>query len=271
MTAEMIQKAFTKRPLTLNLLSGRYQEAAVLAGLRRDFARDDYVKLPALLNGEAMAQLKVEAALLERFARNKDFVMDVPGYETPRIMTTLGGQTMMRELPKLGLENVPLLGRLYTHYEVWNLLQEIIGASIYPCLHPNEFIVINYLLARGNTHGWHLDDPAYALVIFLNAPLAREDGGLIEYIRNWRAMRDDSGISPKEKIENIVEHCRAVGLVKSNHHAPGDAYLLRADQCLHQVSPLLAEGARRVVLNLGFEATPNPTYGPSATLLYSEA
>ena len=44
------------------------------------------------------------------------------------------------------------------------------GAAVYSVNHKYEFMVSNMLSASGNTHGWHLDDPRLALVIFLSVP-----------------------------------------------------------------------------------------------------
>lgn len=267
----MIKTVEDKRIVTLNsLLSERYREEWGVAELRREFARNDYVKLQNWLNTEALERLTTEVRLIEAFAHPNDFVMDAPGCETPRIMTTIGGEEMMCSLPKLRLDTLPILGSLYTHHDVWRLVEGIVGAPIYPCLHPDEFMVCNYLVKPGNTHGWHLDDPAYALVIIIEAP-DKENGGILEYIRDWRTIREENCISPSERIEEVVEHCRAVHLVNSRHHQPGDAYLLRADQCLHRVTPLESNGISRIVLNLGFEATPEPVYGTTATRLYRRA
>jgi hypothetical protein len=266
---EVKEAKIAKPFFAANLISDQYREDWVLAELRREFSRNDYVKLPALVDSETLAKLKVEIDLLEKFAHNKNFMMEVSKYGTPRIMTTLGGETIMQELPRLGLDRVALLGTLYTHHEIWALLQSIIGARIYSCLHPNEFMVMNYLVGRGNTHGWHLDDPAYALIIFIESPPTKEEGGLIEYIQDWNDIYERETNSGKESVEAIIERCREKGAVKTLFHVPGDAYLLRADQCLHRVTPLVAEDARRVALNLGFESKPSPVYGATATLLYS--
>ena len=63
--------------------------------------------------------------------------------------------------------------------------------------------------------------------------------------------------------------CRERNLIKAFHHRPGEAYLLRADRCLHRVTELAPQRQRKA-LNLGFEATATPKYGITATRLYGE-
>ena len=130
-------------------------------------------------------------------------------------------------------------------------------------------MVANFLLSPGATHGWHLDDPAYAFILVLESSPA-EDGGSIEFIQNWQEFCKDSGSLSKEKVAPLVERAREANLVQVRHHLSGDAYLLRADRCLHQVTALRREGARRFALNLAFEATPHPIYGNTANRLYGD-
>jgi len=53
-------------------------------------------------------------------------------------------------------------------------------------------------------------------------------------------------------------------------HQPGDPYVLRAERCLHRVTPLQLLNIRRVVLNLTYEVAPDPVYGQSAIKLYDD-
>ncbi len=240
-----------------DLLSPAYQDAARLETLKHEFLRRDYVKLPNLLTDAAFAVLRAEAQRVEISARQRSFLME--GYETPRELKTLGGSRISEESP--------ILASIYSNEILKATLQTIAGAAIHPCLHADEFIVLNYLTHSGETHGWHLDDPAYALIVLLEAP-APEAGGLLELIKDWGSICERAGEAPRNHVDHVVELCRAARRVEVKHHAAGDAYLLRADRVLHRVTELTREGARRVVINLAFEATPNPTYGSTATKLY---
>ena len=252
-------KVNARRQIIMNLLSERYQHDWLHAELRREFLRKDYVHLPGLFSKGGFGLLQAETERLKGFTQQKDFVMSGP--ETPRIMSVLGGNGI--------LENSSLLWSLYSHYDLRNLIQGIVGAPIYPCKHPNEFMVINYLLAPGAIHGWHLDDPAYALVIIIDAPKA-EYGGLTEFVPDWKEYCDYLGVSAEENVGSTIQQARADNRVRVKHHAPSDAYLLRADNALHQVTELKKEGVQRVIINLGFENTPDPKYGHTASDLYGD-
>jgi len=205
--------------------------------------------------------LQSEVARLRKYANNKNFTM--PGFETLRRMSTLGGKEIRKEST--------LLTNLYEDTELRSLVSKISGRQVFTCNDPNEWQVVNWLEGSGQTHGWHLDDPPLALVIFIEAPPA-EHGGLLEFINEWSRLCSELGHDPEHNVEKLVEHCYAAHLVSSKSHSTGDAYLLRADKCLHRVTPLAASGARRTVLNLAFEFEPDVRrIGVTAALLYETA
>ncbi|QDL08481.1 hypothetical protein DP113_11710 [Brasilonema octagenarum UFV-E1] len=243
----------------MNLLSEKYSQEKILVELQQEFACKGYVKLPSLLNSEAFSFLQAEVKRLEQFVTKRNFTM--PGYETPRLMSILGGRRILQESLTLW--------SLYSNYEVVKLIQAIIGGKIYPCLHGDEFMIMNCLLSNQATHGWHLDDTAYVLTLIFEAPPV-ENGGLVEFVQGWREWCSSIGAAPEEKIKPAVEKARAENLIQVKHHLPGDAYLLRADQCLHRVTELVRENICRVAVSLAYEATPDPKYGFTATRLYSE-
>ena len=158
-------------------------------------------------------------------------------------------------------------GLLYVHFELVSVIARVAGEPIYPCNHPEELIVCNFLLAQGSTHGWHLDDPPYALILVLEAP-APGAGGELEFIPGWADLNHELGLDPDGPADAGVAAAQAEGLIRSVDHRSGDAYLLRADRCAHRVAPLRASGTRRVALNFAYEARAGATYGDSATVLY---
>lgn len=244
-------------PARSSSLPEKFLRDSVLTGLRRDFARNDYVALPGLFSAPlAFATLKAEVERLGQFAAKKNFVMS--GYNTPRVMATVGGRAIRRESS--------LLTEMYAEADLNLLVSRIAGRQVYPCNDQNEWMVINRLEGQGKTHGWHLDDPAYAMVIFVEAP-APGQGGEAEFIPDWRRLCGRLGENPEGDVEAAVAGCRELGLIQSKSHAAGDAYLLRADRCLHRVAPLTAEGARRVIVNMAFEANPD-TYRRGITAAY---
>ncbi len=164
---------------------------------------------------------------------------------SPRHMTTVGGR-IIAETSK----RVP---DLYADPRLLAFISGLVGATALPVPAPVERHVLNILHRRGDTHGAHTDDCPYALVIFLEAPDAPEDGGLLEYVPHASCLRD-----------------LTTGQARTAHHQAGDAYLLRSDTTAHRVTPLTRSGLRRTVLNLACttpDATPHST--PSARHLYT--
>lgn len=233
-------------------------EAAALADLREQFLRCGYVKLPSFLTPITLRFLKAELERLESNASRRAFEM--PGYNTPRSLSVLGGTTIKAQSP--------LLFGLYQHSALRSCVERIAGRTVYPCQHPEEFMVANLLHRSGDTHGWHLDDPAFAFVLFIDAP-AEGQGGELEMIANWTDLCRRKGRRPDEDITDLIAWAAENNLIEHSHHAPGDAYLLRADINLHRVSPITGAGTRRCVLNLAFQANITATYSQTATLLYA--
>jgi|GEM_PF-917101 len=228
----------------------------LITELRREFATTGYVKLPRFLSVKGLHFLKQEGVRLAQFVTPHNFVMEE--YDTIRKLGTIGGRTISVQSP--------FLSGLYTLQIIQQIIETIVGNQIYPCQHPNEFMVMNYLSDEGDTHGWHLDDPAYALIIFIESPSVGE-GGEVELIPHWKKVCEQFGVLPDKNIPATIELCRKNGIIQSKYHAAGDAYLIRADQCMHQVSKINT-GQQRIVLNIAFESTATPHYGNTATKLY---
>ena len=259
MTSTALNYQDGERSLIISPLSTVYQDKEHVANLRHEFATNSYVKIPGLFSDGVFNILRAEVARLEGLAVVRDFIMQ--GYDTRRMMSTLGGLKI--------LEESPLLAALYSHYDLRSLIREIVGAEIYPCQHPDEFIVINRLVTKGGTHGRHLDDPAFSLAMILESPPA-EGGGLLEFVSRWREFCQQAQSSPDQRVEATVELARAANLVNTKYHCANEVYLLRADECLHRVTELTMEGSRRTMLNFAYQAMPETDYGATATKLYSE-
>jgi hypothetical protein len=237
-------------------LRSLYEDPGHLAVLRSEFLRADYVGLPQFLTPPAFRELHRQVLKLADLRIRRDFIM--PGVATPRRLSTVGGKTIAA--------NAPDLVSLYHSSTLSQLVQAVCGSQIYPCRHPSEYLVANFLDYAGSTHGWHLDDPALALIVFVESPPAT-DGGLLELIPAWESKRS-AVASPEASIEESVVSLRQQGQVTVKHHQVGDAYLLRADRCLHRVTELRNPRNRRIALNFAFELFPVTRYGTSATLLY---
>jgi len=244
----------------LHLIAKSYREERAHGSLRAAFAQCGYVKLPKLLDQDGLTALSRPVARLRSSAIRRSFVM--PGVETPRRMSTVGGFRIAAE--------EPALAGLYTHEDVLSLLHGIAGGEIHRCQHRHEYMVANILSDRGDSHGWHLDDPAYALVLIVEAP-PPSAGGSLEFIPRWRELCQQWGADPKNDVLPVVAKAKQLGMVEVRHHEAGDGYLLRASSALHRVAPLVTPGSRRVVLNLAYQDVRHQAYGDTATALYGEA
>lgn len=241
-----------------DLITPRPFDQNTLLDMREQFARSGYVKLKSFLNSTALDAFRSEMEELEQLSARRQFEM--PGYLTPRRLSVLGGGAIKAQSP--------FLYSLYHHYAFRTCIESIVGRPVYTCSHPEEYMVANFLHNSGDTHGWHLDDPAYALVIFAEAPDAG-CGGEVEMIANWTDLCQRKNQKPDENVMELVSWAMQNGLVDRHNHQSGDAYLLRADMNLHRVTPLLQKGMRRTVVNLAFQSKPEACYGNTADLLYS--
>lgn len=226
---------------------------------RDEFLRRGYTVIRDFLSTEAISLLSREIDELMSGARKRDFSM--PGYETPRKLTVIGGQRIMDESRDLL--------NLYHRHDLRSVIDEVAGQRAYTCTHPEEFMVSNLLNSRADTHGWHLDDPAYAFVICIRSQ-GQDAGGEIELIPHWTDMCESLGHSRDMKVSELIPWFESNGLLKSELLDKGDAYLLRADRTLHRVSPLKRDGVERLVVNLAYQDRHEVAYGDTAALLYSE-
>lgn len=240
-----------------NLIAPAYQSQQVRKALQKEFQEHQYVYLPNFLGLEFLGSLHKEVLAIENARIERNFTM--PGHNTPRYMHTIGGSLISQKSP--------FLMSFYANAELRSFLSDVADNEIYACTHPSEFMVGNFLEDVGATHGWHLDDPAYGLIIVLEAPLAL-CGGLLEYIPRWAECCN--GIQPTmyRDTEALVAEMRKLGKVKTRHHASGDAFLLKADEALHRVTPFRYLIQRRVILNLAYQNTAEQSYGNTASLLY---
>lgn len=247
----------TARALIAGPVTDTYAGDGSLDELSTRFSEHGYVRLRGLLAQEPLEILRRQVCALEARASARNFVMSGP--DTPRVMSVLGATHLLAGSPAAAI--------LYVHFELVRTIGRLAGSAVHACKHPEELMVCNFLLSEGATHGWHLDDPAFALVVVLEAPV-RAGGGELEYIPDWTDVLHRLGLGPDDPVDAAVETARAEGLIRTVHHRAGDAYLLRADRCLHRVTPLRSPGTRRVALNFAYEAAAMASYGDSATLLY---
>lgn len=238
------------------LLTAAYRNPVLRSRLAARFARSDYVRLPRFLSRLAQQATCQEAALIADAGFARDFLM--PGYYTRRRMRGIGGKVVR--------ERAPSLVALYENLELRSFLEAVTGQAVFSCRHLSEFLVMNVFDQEGATHGWHFDDPAFALILVLEAPPATE-GGCLEYIDHHRAPDQRGGISRSGGLTAYLRDPLVEAAIMRRHHQAGDAYLLRADRCLHRVTPVNTS-SRRAILNLAYEAHSATVYGNTASVLY---
>ena len=183
----------------------------------------------------------------------------MPDFNTDRKMSVLSGKDVVSQSD--------IIASLYACRELRNWITRLIGKDIHTVLHDDEFLVVNFLDGKRDTHGWHLDDPRYALIIVVESP-AEHIGGCIEYVPDWKHLAREEGFDPHQNVERGVEICKRKGLLRSDTLNSGDCYLLDAGEVLHRVSPMSADG-RRKALNLAFDDRRYRVYGETATRLYA--
>ena len=88
-----------KQSLVMKPISEHYLEEQVRSELQREFAQNDYVKLPELIANEAFAHIRKELEYLRQFATKRSFIMEE--YGSPREMHTLGGLKILQESPTI--------------------------------------------------------------------------------------------------------------------------------------------------------------------------
>ncbi len=134
---------------------------------------------------------------------------------------------------------------LYRNPTLLALLSSVTTQSIHPVPYlPEEYIATRFE-EPGDTHGWHWDDYAFAL-IWVNSAPPPEHGGSLECIPNipWNKAQP-------QIHQHLTEHA-----AQKRHPASDTVYLLRADTTLHRVSPL-TQASTREILCLSYTTTPD--------------
>lgn len=250
---EAYQQALLGVNIEAALLSGTW-----LASARRVFHEEGAVRIPRIFSRPTFQALQHEAERLCPHELHRDFLM--PGYDTPRRMSVCGGRTL--------LANSPFLSMLYFHRELRFLVQEIVGAPINSVPHPEEFMVLNRLRGEGQTHGWHLDDPQFALIIIVETP-PHECGGFVELVPNWSTFTNTHALDMTSDLSKALSLASELGFVRRLYLESGDAYLLNAGECLHRIAPIVGAHACRCVVNMAFDKRLQPCFGVTANLLYA--
>lgn len=239
------------------VIADQYHNPDVLADLCRQLKANQFVKLPNFLLPSGFDVIARNLEYLHSQRVRKEFIM--PGFNTERRMSVVGG----RCVTNLSLSLIALYGNL----DLRQTLSKIIGAYIHTVQHEEEFMVVNFLDGEADTHGWHTDDPEYALILITEAPPAN-CGGELEYIPEWKIFCASCGLDPESQADKAIELAFRDGIVESSRLAAGDCYLLNANRAFHRVTPIIGTG-RRKALNMAFDTRRFRNYGETAHLLYA--
>lgn len=245
--------------LSGDIVNPQYKDPAACNELATAFEQQGYVTMPQFFMPEFFDLVVEESIRLSKIRNEKEFTM--PGYETPRLLSVIGGKQI--------LNNSFVFSALYINAEVKSVLSSIVSRSLFNVDHEEEFMVINFLEKKGGTHGWHLDDPQYALVVILQAP-AQSEGGYLEVVPNWKAFCASINKDPLFDTNEAVRIAYENDKVKRIYHNAGDCYILNAGDCLHRVAPITGE-THRIILNMAFDHRQEIEYGETANLLYGNA
>ena len=190
--------------------------------LRETFAKDCYVKISNLFDKDLFSSLRKETfSLLERKSKRKDFIM-VETNKTKRHLTTVSGT-------KIHLHS-ELIPTLYAHKKIINFLSGIAdeALSLTPDLADRH--AIHRMHQEGDTHGGHVDDYAFVLIICIEAPHLSQ-GGEVEFVPNSIDINDLGTDKARRDTLNV-----------------GDAYFMRSNKAVHRVLPLKETTNRTVVV-----------------------
>ncbi|GIJ27291.1 hypothetical protein Vqi01_24530 [Micromonospora qiuiae] len=174
------------------------------------------------------------------------------------VLNLVGGAGVRRDLRFAATGNTPrrmrnvrrdevaqgssVIPAVYESELLRELLTEVAGEPVLPCPYEPEQYVITRLEEVGDTHGWHWDDYAFALVWIIECP-APEHGGFVQCVPRTKWNKDKPEIN----------HALLAGPTYSASFAPGDLYLMRTDTTLHRVYPITA--GVRTIINMGYAAT----------------
>jgi hypothetical protein len=195
------------------------------AALRSAFARRGFVELTALIPAALRARIAGEAtAALDAFSVRRDVCVPATGM-SPRTY---------RVTPRDAIAAAcPAAAAYYRSPELLALLAQVAGEPLAPVPYVPEEFIATRLERAGDTHGWHWDDYAFALVWVVCAPEPAA-GAALEFV---------AGV-PWHKDAPRVEAILAARPPSRVHLGAGTVYLLRADTSLHRVAPLVRDERR---------------------------
>lgn len=206
-------------------------DVAKMDGWIREFSENEVVILDNVLPGQFLTKLLEEArTLLENEAERRELTVKESG-GTPRAYNSVGRDSIV--------EHGSYIPAVFNSKRFRTLLSTIAGQEVHPVPYDPEAFVINSLSTPRDTHGWHWDDYAFALIWCVDEPDPLS-GGRVEYVPHSIWKKDDPESGLRETLrENPIT---------SLHLKEGDCYFMKSNTCLHRVTPILGETKRTAVI-----------------------
>ena len=193
---------------------------------RHQLISSGLVDVTSLFSEEIVHNLTAEMQILmKQHARRNDFLSQHTDL-TPRNLNTVS--------EKIITENGNFIPNFYFSERTKYKLSQIAGEIVHDLPWSGERYVLNQLLNQNDTHGWHWDDYAYALVFIAEAPEYPYEGGLLECVSHtyWQKDRPD------------INHLVNTRKVSRYYFKPGSFYFMRSDITLHRVTPIVSNSKR---------------------------
>ncbi|AAU18539.1 hypothetical protein I6G76_15470 [Bacillus cereus] len=201
--------------------------------LQNEFTENQVVILDKLIPEPLKAGIYAEAKyLLSEHGSRRDVVnIEVTG-NTPRHFNSVGRDSIT--------DNAKLIPAFFNSKVIKDFLTKINNnETLHAVPYQPEEYIINSQQVTGDTHGWHWDDYAFALIWIVEAP-QKGDGALIEYVPNTEWDKND----PKNCVQKVLNTHE----VNTLYVPEGACYLMKANTALHRVTPLTGDSRRTVIV-----------------------
>jgi hypothetical protein len=207
------------------------RKLANILGLIESFKESQIAVIDGLLPPGFFEEMRREAdVLLTTEAMRREVVVEESG-NTPRAYTSVG-----RDAIACGSKVIPAI---FHNEAVRDLLSQIAGEALEKVPYEPEEFILNRQSLPGDTHGWHWDDYAYALILVLEAPDPLV-GGRVEYVPfvEWQ----------KNNTEQYLRDLLMAKPTRSAHIKAGQCYFMKTNTTLHRITPLAAPTTRTVAV-----------------------
>jgi hypothetical protein len=199
--------------------------------LSRNFKDDHIAIIDDLLPKEMVDILTTDVKdLLEKESKRRQLLIKESG-NTPRSYTSVGRDAIC--------DQAGAIPAIFSSDAVLQFLRKIAGEALERVPYKPEEYIINSQCEPGDTHGWHWDDYAYALIWIVDAPDPLL-GGRVEYLANveWK----------KDSTESYLRAILQGSCIRSSYIDRGQCYFMKTNTTLHRVAPLTGSTTRTVVV-----------------------